>query len=90
MNQRAINCFITGRVQGVGFRMATSKKSESLGITGWVRNLDDGRVEVYACGNKAMFGEFRKWLGHGPGMAKVINVECAAADYSETKDFSIR
>ena len=52
IKKKAINCFVSGRVQGVGFRMATSRQSKLLGLTGWVKNLDDGRVEVYACGEE--------------------------------------
>ena len=42
--KKAINCFVSGRVQGVGFRMATSRQSKLLGLTGWVKNLDDGMM----------------------------------------------
>ncbi|MFL2555701.1 MAG: acylphosphatase [Gammaproteobacteria bacterium] len=89
MKKKAINCFVSGRVQGVGFRMATSQKSKLLGITGWVRNLTDGRVEVYACGKKLMVDELCSWLAHGPNMAKVLRVEYINAEYREFNSFSI-
>jgi len=88
--KNAINCFVSGRVQGVCFRMSTSQQAKLLGLTGWVRNLDDGRVEVFACGEVPLLDQFRKWLAHGPGMAKVINVETISVEYQEFPDFTIR
>ena len=90
IKKKAINCFVSGRVQGVGFRMATSQKSKLLGLTGWVKNLDDGRVEVYACGEQNLLVQLHKWLAHGPSIARVINVECIDTNYQEFDDFSIR
>jgi len=88
--KKTVNCFVSGRVQGVCFRMATSQQAKLLGLTGWVRNLEDGRVEVLACGEAQLLDEFRKWLAHGPSMAKVINVESVSVDYQDFPDFSIR
>ncbi len=45
---KGIHCFVTGRVQGVCFRMYTQRQAEDNGLTGWVRNLADGQVEVPA------------------------------------------
>ena len=89
MEKKAIHCLISGRVQGVGFRMSTSQQSKLLGIKGWVRNLDDDRVEVYACGEQYSLDQLHKWLTHGPSIARVINVECLSAEYLEFSDFSI-
>jgi len=89
MGKKAIHCLISGRVQGVGFRMSTSQQSKLLGIKGWARNLDDGRVEVYACGEQYLLDQLHKWLTHGPSIARVINVECISAEYLEFSDFSI-
>jgi len=88
--KKAINCFVTGRVQGVGFRMATSRQSKLLGLTGWVKNLGDGRVEVYACGEQNLLVQLHKWLAHGPSIARVIDIECIELEYQEFEDFSIR
>ena len=88
--KKTINCFVSGRVQGVCFRMSANREAKLLGLTGWVRNLEDGRVEVLACGETALLDQFRQWLAHGPSMAKVINVECINVDYQEFPDFSIR
>ena len=88
--KKTINCFISGRVQGVCFRMSTSQVAKILGITGWVRNLDDGRVEVMATGEKPILDQFRNWLARGPSMAQVLNVECTSLELQDFPNFSIR
>lgn len=88
--KKAINCIVSGRVQGVCFRMSTSQQAKLLGLTGWVRNLEDGRVEVFACGEAPLLDQLRKWLAHGPSMAMVINVASVSVEYQEFPDFSIR
>jgi len=70
--------------------MATNQQAKILGLTGWVRNLEDGRVEVFASGDSALLDELSKWLAHGPSMAKVLNLESNLVDYQEYSDFSIR
>jgi len=70
--------------------MFTSQQAKLLGLTGWVRNLDDGRVEVLACGKTPQLDQLRKWLSHGPSMAKVIGVEYRSIEYQEFPDFTIR
>ena len=87
---KTIHCFVSGRVQGVCFRMSTSQQAQILGLTGWVRNLEDGRVELMASGKSDLIDELHSWLSHGPKMAKVINVETHNLDYQEFPDFSIR
>lgn len=88
--EKTIHCFVSGRVQGVCFRMSTEQKAKILGLTGWVRNLKDGRVEVMASGETHLVDELQQWLSHGPSMAKVLNVESHTVDYQEFADFSIR
>jgi len=65
---------IEGGVQGVGFRYFTSRLANRLGLTGWVRNLPDGRVEVLADGDPALLSQFEAELRRGPGMASVTNL----------------
>lgn len=88
--KKTIHCFVSGRVQGVCFRMSTEQQAKILGLTGWVRNLSDGRVEVMASGESGLIDELQQWLSHGPTMAKVINVESHNIDFQEFSDFSIR
>lgn len=71
MTTISIHCFIKGKVQGVWFRANTKKTADKLGLRGWVRNLADGRVEVFATGSKDKIEEFKKWLAEGPEHAQV-------------------
>ncbi|MCD6454282.1 MAG: acylphosphatase [Candidatus Aminicenantes bacterium] len=67
--------YITGIVQGVGFRYFVKRKADLYGIAGWVRNLPDGRVEVFAQGDPEVLNEFEKELWKGPSLARVDNIE---------------
>ena len=71
----AINWLISGRVQGVGFRWFVSHRASGLGVGGWVRNLPDGRVEVYAEGTGEELDALDSSLRVGPKFAVVENVE---------------
>ncbi|HEY3936479.1 MAG TPA: acylphosphatase [Bryobacteraceae bacterium] len=82
--------FITGAVQGVGFRFFVQHKATTLGLTGWTRNLDDGRVEVYAIGDAAKLSDLAAALHIGPRMAQVRSVEERDETMSDLSGFSIR
>ena len=69
--QACMRCYVSGKVQGVWYRASAQTEAEKLGITGWARNLDDGRVEVFACGTMAHLEKFYEWLKHGPQLANV-------------------
>lgn len=69
-------CLVSGRVQGVWFRGSAREQAERLGVTGYARNLPDGRVEVLACGAPEAVAELRDWLRSGPPMARVSGVVC--------------
>lgn len=69
-----IHCYVTGKVQGVFFRAATQAQAFDLGVTGWVKNLPDGRVELMACGEKEKLTELYIWLKGGPERAVVKEV----------------
>jgi acylphosphatase len=75
-----VRCFVSGRVQGVWFRGSTRRQAEQLSLTGYARNLSDGRVEVLACGESDALGVLHKWLWQGPPAAKVSEVECCEED----------
>ena len=67
---------VAGLVQGVGFRWYAARNARGLGLTGYARNLDDGRVEVVATGNDvATLARFEALLRAGPGHARVDSVE---------------
>jgi acylphosphatase len=72
--------FVSGRVQGVFYRATCVRKAESLGVTGYARNLKDGRVEVLACGDAAIVEQFVAWLWEGSPSSKVTAVETAEVD----------
>lgn len=70
-----LHAFVSGRVQGVGFREFTQSAAKKLKLSGWVKNLPDGRVEVVAEGDEKTLAEFEKAIRVGPRPAKVTNVE---------------
>jgi acylphosphatase len=67
--------FITGRVQGVFFRAGTQEQARRLGLSGYARNLADGRVEVLAVGPMDALDKLAVWLSQGPPHARVDAVE---------------
>lgn len=66
---------ILGRVQGVGYRFATLKKAMELNLTGWVKNCEDGSVEVLAEGTKKNLDSLISWLRVGPPSASVREIK---------------
>ncbi len=81
---------VSGRVQGVGFRVATQRRALALGLRGWVRNLDDGSVEGCVSGlSSADLAAFRDWLAIGPPGARVDALAWAcltdSADVGESR-----
>ncbi len=80
---------MSGRVQGVGFRWFVESLATRLGITGYTRNLGDGRVEVYAVGTPERLNELNGYLWKGPRGARVHNVEEIEAPVQEYSDFRI-
>ncbi len=71
METQAKRFFVSGRVQGVGFRYFAERTATGLGLGGYVRNLFDGRVEVYAIGSTEQLDSLRDALRRGPRMAAV-------------------
>lgn len=83
-------CYVSGRVQGVFYRATARNRARSLGVTGHARNLDDGRVEVLACGAPEKVEEFIEWLWAGSSASRVDNVEVHDADDESPVDFRTR
>ncbi|MGW8248064.1 MAG: acylphosphatase [Acidiferrobacterales bacterium] len=84
---------VTGRVQGVFYRASTLEVANRMGLLGWVRNREDGSVELVACGEEAVLKQLEQWLWQGPKFAQVAGVQVNMIDPEEVKgfaDFSIR
>lgn len=73
--QHCHRAWVSGRVQGIGFRASTASKARRLGLRGYARNLADGRVEVLICGNREAVHIMLGWLAEGPPAAHVQNLE---------------
>jgi acylphosphatase len=69
-----IRLIIHGRVQGVGFRYAAREAAVEIGVSGWVRNLSDGTVEIVAQGTAEALAALRSWAAKGPRHAAVERV----------------
>ena len=81
---------VSGQVQGVFFRASAQDTARKLGLTGWVRNLRDGRVELVACGEEAKLKELEHWLWQGPPHARVTQVEVDEAAPESFSVFDVR
>ncbi len=87
---KTLNCLVSGRVQGVNFRSWTKRQADSYGVTGWVRNLPDGRVEVEVQGEDQVLDAFREQLYQGPPASRVDNLECEWSDQDKVyKSFEV-
>ncbi|WP_456341932.1 acylphosphatase [Thermovibrio sp.] len=75
MAVKGLHAFVSGRVQGVGYRAWTRRTAKELGLKGFVRNLPDGRVEVYAEGEEESLNRLLSLLYEGPFFARVEGVE---------------
>lgn len=81
-----LHIFISGRVQGVGFRNFTRTKAEELNLTGWVKNLEDGRVEAVFAGRENKVKEISAAVQKGPNFARVDNVDSKQEEYVDEFD----
>ena len=83
--------FLSGRVQGVFFRSETKYEAKKLGVSGWVRNLPDGRVEAVLEGEEKSVKELVEFCRRGPSGARVTGIDVMWENYTgEFKDFEIR
>jgi acylphosphatase len=79
-------CWVSGRVQGVFYRGTAVGRARELGITGYARNLPDGRVEVLVQGPQAAVRDFIQWLWTGSSLSKVTDVEVRDAPQSQPRE----
>jgi len=80
VEKQAKRFFVSGRVQGVGYRYFAMDTAEQIGVTGYTKNLADGRVEVYAIGTSAQLRDLARELRRGPALAAVSDVDEAEAE----------
>ena len=90
MKSEAKRWLVSGRVQGVGFRYFAQRRAGELGLNGCARNLDDGRVEVYAAGPAERLSDLAAALHMGPRMAEVRGVEEMEDAVQKIAGFSVR
>lgn len=86
---KCVHVFVSGRVQGVFFRAFTKRSADDCGVRGWVRNVADGRVEAFACGDEAGVDCFLNEVKKGPPASRVDDVEVSLAapgDIREERD----
>ena len=81
--------WVKGRVQGVGFRYSCRAEAESFGLSGWVRNLPDGRVEAVFEGSRESVDEMLAWCRKGPPAARVMHLDVRWEEPQNTSDFRI-
>ncbi len=81
MDELRVHIVVTGLVQGVFFRASTVEVANRIGLTGWVRNTQEGSVEIVAEGTKKAADELIRWCGTGPDTARVDKVETAYETY---------
>jgi acylphosphatase len=88
--KQAKRWLVSGQVQGVGYRAFAQHKAMSLGVTGWARNLEDGRVEVFGVGTPDRLDDLAAALHVGPRMSDVRGVEEQQAAPEKFSGFSVR
>lgn len=91
MKKIRVHVTITGRVQGVGFRYSALSRAQELGLTGWVKNTFDRKVEAVIEGDENSVETMLKWCQNGPAMAFVSNLEINRKEYTgEFDSFKIK
>jgi acylphosphatase len=90
-NKKRVNLLISGKVQGVFFRASVKKEAQKIGLTGWVRNLNDGKVELVAEGEENCLVELIEWSKKGSAWSSVKNVQIDWQDHKgEFESFRIK
>ena len=89
---KKVKAIVSGKVQGVGFRMSTRSQAKQLGVYGTVRNLNNGNVEIVAAGETEAVDALIDWARSGPSSAVVNDLQTEAMDYKdgEFNSFEIR
>ncbi|WP_114325087.1 acylphosphatase [Candidatus Colwellia aromaticivorans] len=80
---------MSGKVQGVYFRVSSQQKAIDYGLSGYAKNLADGDVEVFLSGDQENVDKMLAWLKHGPEQAQVTKMQQKKVDWQEHSFFSI-
>ena len=84
-----IHLLIKGKVQGVFYRASAKEKAERLNITGWIRNTEEGNVEMVASGTIETLQQFVAWCKQGPRSASVTTIETKELEHKDFVRFTI-
>lgn len=87
---RTVRGSVSGRVQGVAYRMSLLREARALDLTGWVRNSPDGRVLFLASGTPESIDALLGWARRGPALARVDALEVEDAEEAPTATFEVR
>lgn len=90
MTDTRAHVFVSGTVQGVFYRASTREQANNCGVDGWVKNLDDGRVEAVFEGPEDAVGEMVEWCYEGSSRARVDDVEVSYEEPTGHDSFQIR
>jgi acylphosphatase len=90
MGDSAVHIVVHGSVQGVFFRASTQSQASEHSLTGWVRNLPDGTVEIHAEGEKESLDRFIEWCRQGPPAANVQRLDLDWVASQSLSDFEVR
>lgn len=80
---------VSGKVQGVFFRVSTQQKAIEYGLSGYAKNLPDGNVEVFLSGKEENVEKMLLWLKHGPEEANVTDIKQKKVDWQQHSFFSV-
>lgn len=89
LSMQTINLLIKGKVQGVFYRAAAKEMADKIGIKGWVKNIEGGRVEAMATGTEDQIAQFIQWCKQGPARAQVTDVIVTTLSLQIFDDFFI-
>ena len=87
--KKAIRLFLTGTVQGIFFKQFIKEHAEKNKVSGFLRNLEDGRVEIFIEGNKDNVDQMLNLCKQGPQHAQIRNIEEKPESFQDFKEFKI-
>ena len=89
MNQKTVHIIVEGKVQGVFYRATAKEMADEIGVKGWVKNKEDGNVEIVASGSEQEVEDFINWCRKGPKRAVVTNLIITPLQNQEFEKFEV-